>query len=294
MNRWVLLGAGGQLGSDIREMFSIHGGSVQLIPVFRKDLDVADWRHISDYLRTLHPFDVLVNCTAFHQTDQCEMNPLQAFSVNGAAVGEMAKYCNRTGSVLIHFSTDYVFDGRKTTPYREEDPTGPLNVYGVSKVAGEQMIRAYHDRFFIFRVSSLFGRAGSGGKGGNFVETMLRLAAGKKEIKVVADQVMSPTHTWDVAFMLREIAKQGFDEYGTYHCSGTGQCSWYEFAETIFSMCQKEVKLRPVSSRDYPSLVKRPDYSVLDNGKLNSVYEMPQWQKSLADYLRMKNHIQIR
>jgi dTDP-4-dehydrorhamnose reductase len=286
MKRVVLLGANGQLGTDIRRVFA--SAPVQLIPLQRKDLDVERLDQIAPVLRSVGPFDVLINCTAYHKTDECEDHAEKAFAVNALAPREMAKFCSETGAVLIHFSTDYVFDGAQKRPYTEQDPVSPLNVYGVSKAAGEHFIAAHHDKAIVLRVSSLFGTAGASGKGGNFVETMLRLAASGQPVRVVDDQIMSPTYTMDIAEAVRRFVLEHPGLYGIYHCSGEGACSWYAFAAEIFRQRGVKADLRPVSASEYPAKARRPAYSVLDHSKLRAVCPMPHWTDALRRYFLQK------
>jgi len=287
MRRILLLGANGQLGSDIRSVLA--DDPVELVPLYRRDLDVERTDRIGPFLRELGPFNVLINCTSYHKTDECEDYAEKAFAVNALAPREMARICGDSGAVLIHFTTDYVFDGRSRTPYRETDRTSPLNVYGVSKAAGEHFIAAHHDRYFIFRVSSLFGTAGASGKGGNFVETMLRLAGGGAPIRVVDDQIMSPTHTLDIAEAIRTFVADGVTGYGIYHCSGEGECSWHDFAAEVFRQRGVKADLQPVPSSGYKTKAARPAYSVLDNSKLNGIRSMPHWTEALGRYFERKD-----
>ncbi|GAA3408565.1 dTDP-4-dehydrorhamnose reductase [Paenibacillus hodogayensis] len=289
MKRIVLLGANGQLGTDIRRVFAGAEAEAELVPLYRGNLDVERTDVIAVALRELGPFDALINCTSYHKTDECEDYAAKSFVVNALAPREMAKACQDAGAVLIHFTTDYVFDGRKRTPYREEDATSPLNAYGVSKAAGEHFVAAHHDKHFIFRVSSLFGTAGASGKGGNFVETMLRLAASGQPLRVVADQIMSPTHTIDIAETVKAFLLQEVNDYGTYHCSGEGECSWHDFAAEIFRQRGAAADLRAVTTEDYPTKARRPAYSVLDNGKLGGIRPMPHWTDALAGYFRLRD-----
>lgn len=290
MKRIVLLGANGQLGADIRRVMS-DVPDCELIPVVRHDLDISQLELIQPFLRGLGRFDYLINCTSYHKTDECEDYSDKAYTANALAPWEMAKYCNRNGSVLIHFTTDYVFSGDSSVPYKEEDAPGPLNVYGISKVSGEHYIRAYHDRYFIFRVSSLFGVTGASGKGGNFVELMIKLARQGTPLEVVDDQRMSPTHTLDIAKAVMTFINQEIEDYGIYHCSGEGECSWYEFAAEIFGQMGLIAGLTPVSSLKYKTKAKRPRYSVLDNGRINAIFPMPHWKDSLRTYLSLKGHL---
>ncbi|WP_127578842.1 dTDP-4-dehydrorhamnose reductase [Paenibacillus koleovorans] len=293
MTEWkriVLLGASGQLGTDLRRVLGADG-ALELVPVVRTQLDVSDIGRIVPFLQSLLPFDVLINCTSYHKTDECEDQAEKAFAINALAPREMARFCADAGVRLVHFTTDYVFAGDTGQACGEDDPTWPLNVYGVSKSAGEQLIRAYAgERYWIIRVSSLFGEAGASGKGGNFVETMIRLARAGGPITVVDDQIMSPTHTLDIAKAVRAMLRREEEPpCGIYHCSGEGACSWYSFAREIFAQLQLDVRLSPVSSGSYATKAKRPAYSVLQPGKLRSFYPMPRWQDALAEYLQIKH-----
>ncbi|MEI7028263.1 dTDP-4-dehydrorhamnose reductase [Paenibacillus sp. y28] len=290
MKKILLLGANGQLGTDLNLIFS-EVRDVQLINAYRSDIDMEFPEQVSPYLEKRGDFDVVINCTSYHKTDECEDFPLKAFSINSASVAELAKYCNKNNKVLFHISTDYVFSGKKDIPYSEIDREEPLSVYGNSKLAGEHFIQSYHDKYFIFRVSSLFGQAGASGKGGNFVETMIKLAKEGKPLKVVSDQIMSPTHTLDIARALCDFIVKDVNQYGIYNCSGEGQCSWYDFAREIFLKTNMDVELSPVLSNEYKTKARRPKYSVLDNRKINQFYPMPLWQEALEEYLLLKGHI---
>jgi len=290
IKRVLLLGANGQLGSDVQIVCN-DDSNIQLIPVTRAQLDVEDPNKIPNILDSLGPFDVLLNCTSYHKTDECEDFIEKALVVNGAAVAQMANYCNEHGIVFFHISTDYIFDGKKGKPYVEDDAANPLNAYGVSKLAGENFIKAYCKRHFIFRVSSLFGKSGASGKGGNFVETMLRMAKEGKPLRVVSDQVMSPTHTLDIARAIREVISNDIQDYGVYHCSGEGECSWYEFACHIFELTGVKADVNPIRTSDFITKARRPQYSVLDNSRLHRIYPMPAWEEALTEYLKIKEHI---
>ncbi|MDF2815665.1 MAG: dTDP-4-dehydrorhamnose reductase [Paenibacillus sp.] len=297
MTRIVLLGANGQLGTDLCRVFA-NEPDMDLVPLLRKDLDVANVGAIAPFLQELDTFDVLINCTSYHKTDECEDYAERAFTINSLAPWEMAKYCASASSrgsasgsppLFIHFTTDYVFGGRGSEPYTEDDATNPINVYGASKASGEQLIQAYGKRYYIFRVSSLFGVAGASGKGGNFVETMIRLAREGKAITVVNDQFMSPTHTLDIAKAVTSLIRNKTSEPGIYHCSGEGACSWYEFADEIFRRLGIQANLSPGSAGNLTTRAKRPSYSVLDNSKLNAIHKMPHWKDALDEYIRIKH-----
>lgn len=289
MKKILLLGANGQLGTDMRKVFS-HS-SHEIIPVCRKDIDIEKYKDIVDFLNRNMDFHYLINCAAYTNTEQCEDESARAFAANSFAVLELATFCQQHDKVLFHISTDYVFDGKQEKPYIETDCPNPLNVYGNSKLSGEQFIHAYHDQFFIFRVSSLFGQAGARGKGGNFVETMIRMAQEGRSLRVVNDQMMSPTHTLDAAKAIKYFIDNEVDTYGIYHCSGEGECSWYDLALEIFNQLNVKVKVSPVSYVEYKTKAKRPVYSVLDNSKINQNYQMPHWRGSLREYLSIKGYL---
>ncbi|WP_270166416.1 dTDP-4-dehydrorhamnose reductase [Paenibacillus sp. SYP-B4298] len=289
--RVLLLGRGGQLGTDVQRV--LQTAKVEVISLSRDVLDLHHTFDISARLSEYIPFDVLINCTAVHSLELCEDDPGSAFSVNAIAVHELARFCNARGIVLFHISTDYVMDGTQRTPYTEEEATSPLNMYGVSKVAGEQLLAANHDRYFIFRVSSLFGVAGPSRKQGNFVDRIIQMISrpDTPAPSVVCDQQMSPTHTLDVARAIVYFIQESIDAYGVYHCSGEGACSWYTFACEIARAAGITAEFLPISLEDVDgSGVRRPKYSVLDNAKMNRLYRMPEWEQSLGDYMRLKGY----
>ncbi len=285
----VLLGANGQLGSDIRREVETGAYDIELEALVRADIDVADPDAIPAALNG-RDFDVLINCTSFHKVDDVESQAQTAALINAHAVRAMARTCADKGARLAHVSTDYVFDGRKTTPYIENDNVGPLNVYGMSKAMGEAMARVAHDDVLVFRVASLFGVAGASGKGGNFVETMIKFGKEKGALRVVADQVMSPTATADVAGMiLTTLLAQAAP--GTYHAVNSGQASWHQFACAIIEGAGVDATVDPIPASEYPVPAQRPAYSVLDNRKLAAIIgDTPTWQDALTRYLLAKGH----
>lgn len=286
--RLLLLGHNGQLGSDIKRI--CEGRSdIELIAVGRDIVDVSRSEMIAAALSG-RPFDVLVNCTSYHKTDEAERNASVAFAVNAHAVREMAKICRARKAKFFHISTDYVFDGTKTAPYTETDCARPINVYGASKAMGEVLAGLEHDRLYVLRVASLFGIAGASGKGGNFVETMLRLAREKGEVRVVDDILMSPTGTADVARMILRLIDRDAPA-GIYHAVNSGQASWYEFAQAIVGRAGIPARVEPIKSRDFPSAALRPPYSVLSNAKMSSIVgAIPHWSEALGRYLLAKDH----
>ncbi len=279
--RTLLIGADGQLGSDLRKSYSDEG----LVPLSRGDLDICDYGQVRRVLGEHLP-DVVINTAAYHRVDECEGNAARALEVNALAVRNLALECRERDAVFVHFSTDYVFDGESARPYTEDDAPRPLNAYAISKLAGEYFIRYLYDKHFILRVSGLYGVAGSRGKGTNFVETMLKLAREGKDIKVVNDQVLTPTYTRALAPRIRALIETG--RYGLYHMSCDGECSWHEFAAAIFELSGLKPNLSPTTSAEFRTAAKRPRYSVLKNRNLAAASEvepLPFWRDALKEYL---------
>jgi dTDP-4-dehydrorhamnose reductase len=281
----LLIGSNGQLGSDLLKVFRAAGDAV--VPVTHAQLDVCSADRVAEIMSEAKP-DVVVSTAAFHKVEECEEKPALAFQVNGMGAMNLAVACQRSGAVLANFSTDYVFDGKKNGAYEETDLPSPLNVYGVSKLAGEYLIAAYAERRFVIRTCGLYGVAGSRGRGGNFVETMLKKALAGEAVRVVDDQILTPTYTADLAEATRKLILTG--RYGLYHVSSKGQCSWYEFARYIFECAELDAKLSPVSSSEFASPVKRPANSVLSKAKLHSMgVSIPSWKDALPKYLEERS-----
>ena len=281
----VLLGPDGQLGYDIRKAHDDAGVPFELLPVGRDRLDVTA-PDLEERLAQWS-FDILVNCTGYHKTDEVEDNAGLAFAVNAHAVQGMAHACARQAARLVHVSTDYVFGGdtKRRTPLCEEDLVAPVNVYGASKLLGETLARLACEDVVVVRVASLFGAAGASGKAGNFVETMLRLAREQGQLKVVDDQVMSPTATADVARVLMRMLLDGCAP-GTYHAVNGGEASWYDFACEILRRSTVFAEVVPCVSDEFPSRAKRPAYSALDNAKVSRAFgALAPWQDALGRYL---------
>jgi len=277
----LLIGANGQLGSDLFKVFHAAGDTV--VPATHAQVDVCSESQVAKIMAEAKP-DVVVSTAAFHKVEECEQKPAQAFQVNGTGAMNLALACQRSGAVLTNFSTDYVFDGWKNGAYEETDLPSPLNVYGVSKVVGEYLVAAYAERRFVIRTCGLYGVAGSRGRGGNFVETMLKKAMAGESIRVVDDQILTPTYTADLAEATRKLILTG--KYGLYHVSSEGQCSWYEFTRYIFERAGLDVKLSPVNSAEFASPVKRPANSVLSKAKLRALgVSIPSWKDALPRYL---------
>lgn len=286
----LLLGSNGQLGTDLRAAADSCDDGIELISMTSSELDVSKVQAIEPTLAD-REFDALINCTSYHKTDEVESNAQKAIAINAHAVGALARACAAKKARFVHISTDYVFDGRADEPYAETDPIGPLNVYGASKAMGESLVRIHHDDHLIFRVASLFGVAGASGKGGNFVETMIRVGRDKGALRVIADQFMSPTSTADVAAMILKSLAANIPA-GTYHAVNSGKASWYEFASAIIRKAGVEATVDPIPASDYPLPARRPAFSVLNNDKLAREIGTPaDWTDALDRYLQAKGHI---
>lgn len=279
----AVIGANGQLGVDLCQAYSRAGHEV--IELNHDRIDVVDFPGCQALLQIIKP-ELLINTAAMHQVEACENDPDRAFAVNGAGARNLALLSQELGYTLAHISTDYVFDGRKKQPYVESDATCPLNVYGNTKLAGEYFVRTIAPRSFVVRVSGLFGSSPCRAKGGlNFVQVMLKLAKERPEVRVVDDEVLTPTCTLDIARQLERLTRT--EHYGLYHMTAQGSCTWHEFAAKIFQLSGSRVRLSVADTREFPSKVPRPKYSVLANASLQALNLdiMPHWQDGLQRYL---------
>ena len=306
--RIALIGSNGMLATMLKQVVP---ASCEIHPFDLPEFDITDRTQVLDRLTSLRP-EVIINCAAFTQVDRCETEEALANRVNGEAVGFLAEAAKAADATLVHISTDYVFAGDQTRPYREDDPTAPQSAYGRSKLLGEQAILSSGlEKYFIVRTSWLYGPGGN-----NFVETMIRLAKEREELRVVADQVGSPTYTADLAEAivrlvasdkLRVTSKGSLSvtrhpslvtdfpspPFGLYHFANEGQCSWYEFAEEIIALARKHgepivtQRVVPITTGEYPLPAKRPAYSVMSKEKYKAAtgMQIPDWQKSLRKYL---------
>jgi dTDP-4-dehydrorhamnose reductase len=277
----ALLGANGQLGHDLQRVLHAHNVS----PLTRKDFDVTDHARTRAVLMDLRP-DVVINTTAYHRVDDCENRPEVAYAVNALAVLNLIRLSNELNAVLVHISTDYVFDGNAQQPYTEKSEPFPLSVYANSKFSGELLVRAMARKYFLIRSCGLYGAAGSHGKGGNFVETIRARVRRGEPIQVVNDQVVTPTYTADLASQLARVLPT--ERFGLFHITNEGSCTWYEFARAILEISGLEADLSPTTSEMYKSPAIRPKYSVLENARLKELglNEMRHWRDALAAYLK--------
>jgi dTDP-4-dehydrorhamnose reductase len=280
----ALLGANGQLGTDLHRALHSH----KIAPLTINDVDVTDHARARAVLMDLRP-EVVINTTAFLRVDDCEAQPETAYALNAVSVLNLIRIANDLNAVFVHFSTDYVFDGEARQPYTEESQPLPLSVYANSKLAGELLVRAYAKKYFLVRTSGLYGKAGSLGKGGNFIETMLAKANRGEPIRVVNDQVLTPTYTVDLAAQMARLLST--KHYGLFHISSEGSCSWFEFARAIFDLAKIDADLSPITSDLYKTPAVRPRYSVLENARLKALglNQMRHWRDTLAAYLKEKS-----
>jgi len=269
----LILGAGGMLGHELMAVFS-HDNPIGLTSA---DLDITDLKQAQKKLQELKP-DIVVNAAAYTAVDDCEQNRDLAMKVNGEGPGNVAKICTSLDAILVHFSTDYVFNGQKADGYAEDyDKMDPLSVYGESKALGEKLIQKNCQKYYILRTAWLYGKNGI-----NFVDTMIKLGQEKKELKVVNDQHGSPTYAKDLAIRTKEILFNFKPTFGIYHTTNAGDCTWYEFANEIFKIKNIQTKVMPCTSDEFPRPARRPDYSILLNTKLPA---MRPWQDAVREYL---------
>jgi dTDP-4-dehydrorhamnose reductase len=264
----LILGAKGMLGHDLCSVFpyAVQWG--------HEELDITDKDCVFKKIINLKP-SLVINAAAYTRVDDAESNKELAFKVNADAVGYIAKACNTINADLIHFSTDYVFDGKKRG-YAEDDMKNPLNTYGASKSKGEDLLMAGTKRYYLIRTSWLFGRHGN-----NFVETVLRLAKEREKITIVDDQIGSPTYTKDLAEKIKELLGK---PYGIYHITNDGICSWFEFAKEIIKLKNLNVEVVPIKSSQLKRAALRPRCSILLNNKLS---KMRYWKDALNEYFRV-------
>jgi dTDP-4-dehydrorhamnose reductase len=277
----VIIGSTGQLGHELVEVFATETTTA----LTRAELDITNADATRERIVSLRP-DVVINAAAYNAVDRAETEMKEAFAVNAFAPRNLALACRECGAVMVHVSTNYIFDGRKNQPYAVDDLPAPLNVYGASKLAGEHLVRATWERSYIVRTSAVFGLAGRQRAVGNFVEGMLRRARQMPELRVVNDQIMTPTFAADLASTIKALVATGV--CGTYHVTNSGECSWFEFCRAIFDIAGVTTPLYPIRTEEFPVPAKRPPYSVLSHASLHAVgLPSPRhWRDALTVYFQ--------
>jgi len=284
----AVIGADGQLGTDICKALDKTDHSLTRLTIAH--IDVADMDSVSRVLEESSP-QLIINTAAFHHVEKCEEETARAFEVNALGPRSLAKVCNRIDAALMHISTDYVFDGKKKAPYIETDAPMPLNVYANTKLSGEYFVRATANKYYILRVSGIYGKSPCLGKGGvNFVELMLKLSRSRDEIRVVDDEILTPTSTVEIGNQIVKMIDCNA-QYGLYHATAEGECSWYEFAGEIFNITKPNIKFNKAAPGEFAVKVNRPSYSVLENKFLKDqgINIMRHWKEGLREYLTGKN-----
>ncbi len=277
MKRLIVTGAGGMLGADVTRQFS---SDFKVTGLTRQDLDITDKKAVRQVFKHYRP-EIVINCAAFTRVDDCESMKETAFSVNAEGPGNLASACRDSGALLVHISTDYVFDGSKKSPWKEDEPKAPLNIYGESKLQGEKRVEARCENYLIIRTSWLFGLNGP-----NFITTMLDLSKKRDELSVVNDQEGSPTSTRDLAWGIKMLVMH--DLRGVFHCCNSGSCTWFDLCRFVFEKRGiKGVTLKPVPSESFPRPAARPEYSVLDTSRFKKFTgrKMRPWQQAVSEYL---------
>ena len=273
----LITGGKGQLGSDTTEVLKSNGNEV--FSYSSNELNITDLDSLCKTVKNINP-DIIINCAAFTEVDTCETDIEKAFAVNALGAKNCAIASALFDKKILHISTDYIFDGEKTFPYTEYDKPAPISVYGKSKLYGEKLLKEHCKKFFILRVAGVYGMSGK-----NFVKTIVNIGKTKKFLKVVDDQTTTPTYTVEIARQISDIIAS--DNYGTYHATCEGECSWFEFTKYIFAKLNIKTEVVPCKTTEFPRPAKRPAYSVLENFnlKLTGFRKMKHWKESLDEFL---------
>lgn len=284
--RVVVFGKAGQLGRELVRVFEEAGHEVQSFG--RSDVDIEDATRVENILAAIDPA-LVINAAAYNAVDRAEAEPAVAYAANAIAVRNLALASRQVDARLVHFSTDYVFDGTAGRPYTEEDSPRPLSAYGVSKLAGEHYAQAYLQKPLIIRTSGVFGPGGMTTARGNFPEVMLRLANGSQPIRVLEDSFASPTYAPYLAERTREMVEKELT--GVYHLGGGSAISWFEFSKLIFDVAGLTPELRPTNEREYRTTARRPLFSALSNAKAEAagISPMPPMRQAVSDYMQKRS-----
>lgn len=278
MDKVLVTGVAGQLGYDVVRV--LQDRNIEAVGVDIADFDLTDKEAVLSYIKKASP-TCIVHCAAYTAVDKAEDDQEKAYAVNVLGTRHIAGAAKETGAKLMYISTDYVFDGEKKEPYDADDPNNPLGVYGNSKYLGEGECRAQVQKLFIVRLSWVFGKNGN-----NFVKTMLRLSETKDEISVVCDQSGSPTYTPDAARIICDMIAT--EQYGIYHVSNEGFCTWHEFASEIMRLAGRSTRIKPITTAEYPTRTRRPKNSCFSKKELdaNGFERLPHWKDALDRYLK--------
>jgi dTDP-4-dehydrorhamnose reductase len=286
MNNIVVFGASGQLGQCLKNFAEKNGiANIHFPP--ESEANILDDGALTKIFETYQP-SFSINCAAYTAVDKAEDDRELAEKINKTGAENIARHCAANGSALIHISTDFVFKGDKPVPYGEDDLAEPISVYGVTKLDGEEAIKALLAEYYIIRTSWLYSEYGN-----NFVKTMLKLGADRDELKIIADQAGTPTYAMDLAACIMHIIGSENKAYGTYHYSNEGVASWYDFAKAIFDISDTKVKTLPIKTSEYVTKATRPAYSVMDKSKIKQTFglEIPYWRDSLITCIGRLNNI---
>jgi dTDP-4-dehydrorhamnose reductase len=277
----LVTGSNGQLGKELQELAHVYP-AYRFVFASREDLKLHHFGLVENFFVGLKP-QYCINCAAYTAVDRAESEQDMAMLVNGEAVGNLAAVCKKFNTKLIHISTDYVFDGESETPYQPDDATGPISMYGISKLKGEELCKKENLDAIIIRTAWVYSEFGN-----NFVKTMMRLMNERPEIKVVNDQIGAPTYAADLAKAILDIIDSGKWLSGVYHYSNTGKISWCDFAIAIKEMIGTTCIVHPIPTADYPTPAKRPKFSLLDTSKITSTFgiQIPEWRESLQQCVR--------
>jgi dTDP-4-dehydrorhamnose reductase len=281
--RALLLGGGGQLGTEIRRTW--NGWTIDAPP--HSEIDIEDTSAIAAAIERARP-DLLINCAAFHNVDRCEEVPERALAVNAGAVDQMARLARDNHVTFLTVSTDYVFDGTAKVPYAETDAPHPISAYGTSKLAGELLVERLQMNAFVVRTCGLYGERASSTKGYTFVDRVLAQARADEPIRIVSDVIASPTFAGHLAEALLRLVET--QTYGLYHAVNPGPVSWYQFAREVLSQAGVDRSIEPISASEWKAPARRPAFSALENAELRRLgIELPTWQEGIAAYLRLKS-----
>lgn len=278
----LVTGSYGQLGRSLQDVFS-KDPELEVVYTDYDSLDITDRNAVSTFLKE-NRFDIVVNCAAYTAVDRAETDEILCSKLNTEAVGHLGEAASKTGTKVIHISTDYVFSGQGYRPYAENDEPYPQGIYGRTKLEGEGLLTSFCQDAMIIRTAWLYSEYGK-----NFVKTMLSLAENHNELNVVCDQIGTPTYAGDLAEAIHAVIRHGSWMPGIYHFTDEGVMSWYDFSKAIFDIAGKKVKVNPVSTAEYPTPAKRPHYSVLRKSKIKQTFgiEIPYWRDSLKRCIKI-------